>query len=154
MPVGGHAAAGVVFPAQFAVGVLGFDELSEAVVAEAGGAVGGDFLQQAAEGVPLEEGVYAFAGVGVGDGAAADEVAGAVVGVAGGGDFSIIVLWVSLNVLIDPLHWLYLSRNFESCFKSLVGATHSVRNACERLGKRWVHGIRDCTRYFSPPLST
>ncbi|WP_410174033.1 hypothetical protein, partial [Microbulbifer thermotolerans] len=68
LPVGGDAAAGVVFPAQFAVGVLGFDELSEAVVAEAGGAVGGDFLQQAAEGVPFEEGVYAFAGVGVGAG--------------------------------------------------------------------------------------
>ncbi|MFC4878592.1 hypothetical protein [Microbulbifer halophilus] len=53
---------------------------------------------------------------------------------------------------IDPQHWLYLNRNFESRFKSLVGTTHSVRSACERLGKRWVQGIRDCERYLSPPI--
>ncbi|MCW8128240.1 hypothetical protein [Microbulbifer halophilus] len=52
---------------------------------------------------------------------------------------------------IDPRHWLYLNRNFESRFRSLVGAAHSVRAACEHLGKRWAHGIRDCERYFSPP---
>ncbi|WP_308365249.1 MULTISPECIES: transposase [unclassified Microbulbifer] len=55
---------------------------------------------------------------------------------------------------IDPQHWLYLNRNFESRFKSLVGAAHSMRSACERLGKRWAQGIRDCERYFSPPTAS
>ncbi|MBB3060488.1 hypothetical protein [Microbulbifer rhizosphaerae] len=55
---------------------------------------------------------------------------------------------------IDPQHWLYLNRNFESRFKSLVGAAHSMRSACERLGKRWAQGIRDCERYFSPPAAS
>ncbi|MBB3060487.1 hypothetical protein [Microbulbifer rhizosphaerae] len=48
----------------------------------------------------------------------------------------------------------YLNRNFESRFKSLVGAAHSMRSACERLGKRWAQGIRDCERYFSPPAAS
>ncbi|MCW8128529.1 hypothetical protein [Microbulbifer halophilus] len=55
---------------------------------------------------------------------------------------------------IDPRHWLYLNKNFESRFRSLVGTTHSVRSACERLGKRWAHGIRDCERYLSPPAAS
>ncbi|MGL6159458.1 transposase [Microbulbifer sp.] len=55
---------------------------------------------------------------------------------------------------IDPQHWLYLTKNFESRFKSLVGAAHSVRRVCEQLGKRWVQGIRDCERYFSPPAAS
>ncbi|AMX02447.1 hypothetical protein A3224_07500 [Microbulbifer thermotolerans] len=55
---------------------------------------------------------------------------------------------------IDPRHWLYLNRNFESRFKSLVGAAHSVRSVCEQLGKRWAHGIRDCERYLSPPITS
>ncbi|MCX2833161.1 hypothetical protein [Microbulbifer thermotolerans] len=44
--------------------------------------------------------------------------------------------------------------NFESRFKSLVGAEHSVRNTCEKLGKRWAQGIRDCERYLSPPITS
>ncbi|WP_323055069.1 transposase [Microbulbifer thermotolerans] len=55
---------------------------------------------------------------------------------------------------IDPRHWLYLNRNFESRFKSLVGAAHLVRSSCEQLGKRWSHGIRDCERYLSPPITS
>ncbi|WP_353851259.1 transposase [Microbulbifer sp.] len=54
---------------------------------------------------------------------------------------------------IDPRHWLYLNKNFESRFKSLVGSAHSVRSACEQLGKRWAHGIHDCERYLSPPAT-
>ncbi|MCX2842379.1 transposase [Microbulbifer thermotolerans] len=55
---------------------------------------------------------------------------------------------------IDARYWLYLNRNFESRFKSLVGAAHLVRSACEQLGKRWSHGIRDCERYPSPPITS
>ncbi|MBB3063473.1 transposase [Microbulbifer rhizosphaerae] len=55
---------------------------------------------------------------------------------------------------IDPRHWLYLNKHFESRFKSLVGAAHSVRGVCEQLGKRWAQGIHDCERYFSPPATS
>ncbi|MGL6159896.1 hypothetical protein [Microbulbifer sp.] len=56
------------------------------------------------------------------------------------------------SLQIDLQHWLYLSRNFESRFKSLVAAAHSARSTCERLGKRW--GIRNCERYFPPPADS
>ncbi|WP_308366061.1 MULTISPECIES: transposase [unclassified Microbulbifer] len=52
---------------------------------------------------------------------------------------------------IDPRHWLYLSRNFESRFKTLVGSAHALRRACAQLGKCWAQGVRDCERYLSPP---
>jgi hypothetical protein len=49
---------------------------------------------------------------------------------------------------IDPKHWLYLSKDFESPFKSLVGSTYQIKQACEQMGKRWVHGIRRCSEVF------
>ncbi|MCX2778682.1 hypothetical protein OQJ46_12300 [Microbulbifer thermotolerans] len=55
---------------------------------------------------------------------------------------------------IDPRHWLYLNRNFERRFKSQVGVTHSVRFFCQPLGKHWAHGIRDCERYLSLPITS
>jgi len=51
---------------------------------------------------------------------------------------------------ISPKHWLYLSRNFESRFKRLVGSAEVVRQVCAQQNKRWVHGLRDCQRYLSP----
>ncbi|MGL6159899.1 hypothetical protein [Microbulbifer sp.] len=51
---------------------------------------------------------------------------------------------------IDPRNWLYLSRNFESRFRSLVGSDQSIRTACEQLGKHWAQGVRECERFFSP----
>jgi hypothetical protein len=50
---------------------------------------------------------------------------------------------------IDTKHWAYLTRDFESPFKSLVGCAHQVRQACEQLGKCWVHGLKRCEK-FSP----
>jgi hypothetical protein len=41
---------------------------------------------------------------------------------------------------IDPKHWCYLSQNFASQFKSLVGTLYHIKQACEQLGKQWVHG--------------
>jgi len=45
---------------------------------------------------------------------------------------------------IDPRNWMYLTNNFEHPFKNLVGAAHHVREACEAMGKNWVHGISQC----------
>jgi len=49
---------------------------------------------------------------------------------------------------IDPKQWCYLSRHFESQFKTLVGTAYNVKAACEQLGQHWVHGIRACRTAF------
>jgi REP element-mobilizing transposase RayT len=49
---------------------------------------------------------------------------------------------------IDSKHWVYLTQDFESPFKSLVGCAHQVRQACEQLGKCWVHGLKRCAEVF------
>jgi hypothetical protein len=49
---------------------------------------------------------------------------------------------------IDPKHWCYLSQNFESQFKSLVSKSYPIKEACQQLGKQWVHGIRACEKVF------
>jgi hypothetical protein len=49
---------------------------------------------------------------------------------------------------IDSKHWIYLTKDFESPFKTLVGCAHNVRQACEQLGKSWVHGIKQCSEVF------
>jgi hypothetical protein len=51
---------------------------------------------------------------------------------------------------IDPKHWCYLSQKFESEFKSLVGTSYHIKQACHQLGKQWVHGIRACEKFFLP----
>ncbi len=50
---------------------------------------------------------------------------------------------------LDQKSWLHASTQFESRFKSIVGAAHTVRQACEHFGKRWVHGLRECEATFS-----
>jgi hypothetical protein len=49
---------------------------------------------------------------------------------------------------IDPKHWCYLSQNFESQFKSLVGKSYHIKKSCEQFEKQWVHGIRACEKFF------
>jgi hypothetical protein len=49
---------------------------------------------------------------------------------------------------IDPKHCCYLSQNFESQFKSLVGTSYHIKQACNQLGKQCVHGIRACEKIF------
>ncbi len=52
---------------------------------------------------------------------------------------------------IDPKHFIYLSQHFESPFKNLVGNAYHVKQACLELGQQWVHGIRQCEKYFTSP---
>jgi hypothetical protein len=51
---------------------------------------------------------------------------------------------------IDPKQGCYLSQNFESQFKSLVGTSYHIKQPCKQLGKQWVHGIRACEKFFLP----
>jgi hypothetical protein len=49
---------------------------------------------------------------------------------------------------IDPRHWVYLTKDFESPFKSPVGSAYKIRQACEQMGKNWVHGVKRCAEVF------
>ncbi len=49
---------------------------------------------------------------------------------------------------IETKHWLYLTKDFESPFTSLVGCAHQVRKAFEELGKKWSQGVRKCAELF------
>jgi hypothetical protein len=49
---------------------------------------------------------------------------------------------------IDPRHWVYLTKDFESPFKSLVGSAFKIKQACEQMGKNWVHGVKRCAEVF------
>ena len=45
------------------------------------------------------------------------------------------------RLAIDPKHWLYLTQNFESRFKNLVGATYTLKRACKILGFKRTSGL-------------
>ena len=51
-----------------------------------------------------------------------------------------------LNIEAD--NWVYLTKHFEQPFTGLVGAAFRVRKVCKQIGKRWVHGIKPCERFF------
>ena len=42
---------------------------------------------------------------------------------------------------IEPVHWLYLTQNYESSFKSLVGSAYELRAACKTLGWKKSHSL-------------
>jgi REP element-mobilizing transposase RayT len=50
---------------------------------------------------------------------------------------------------INAQNWCYLTRNFESRLKHLVGTAHSIRQACEQIGQQWAHGLHHCEQLFS-----
>jgi hypothetical protein len=52
------------------------------------------------------------------------------------------------RINIEPEHWIYLTNNFESRLKGLVGSVHNVKAACARLDKCWCHGMSACHQYF------
>ena len=49
---------------------------------------------------------------------------------------------------VDTKHWLYLTQNFESPFKGLVGSVFKLKQACEKLGYQRRPGIKHCETYF------
>ena len=49
---------------------------------------------------------------------------------------------------IEPKHWLYLTKHFESRFKGLVGTAYQLKTVCEKLGYQRVPGMKNCKTYF------
>ena len=49
---------------------------------------------------------------------------------------------------IDEEHWLYMTQNFESSFKTLVGAVHSLRKVCNEMGYQRMPGRSSCEALF------
>ena len=49
---------------------------------------------------------------------------------------------------IDQEHWLYMTQNFESGFKTMVGSLYSLRKACRALGLQRISGRGACETLF------
>ncbi|MBL1274983.1 MAG: hypothetical protein COB30_002750 [Ectothiorhodospiraceae bacterium] len=49
---------------------------------------------------------------------------------------------------IESKHWLYLTKNFESPFKGMVGSVSKLKEACKKLGYERTPGIFSCKQYF------
>ena len=49
---------------------------------------------------------------------------------------------------IETKHWLYLTKNFESPFKGLVGSVEKLKQVCEKLGYERTPGINGCKQYL------
>jgi hypothetical protein len=45
---------------------------------------------------------------------------------------------------IDPKNWLYMTQEFESSFKGLVGAVNTLKAACKQLGYRRTPNLASC----------
>ena len=45
---------------------------------------------------------------------------------------------------IEKDHWLYMAQNFESSFKTLVGAVHSLEKVCREMGYQRMPGRSSC----------
>jgi REP element-mobilizing transposase RayT len=45
---------------------------------------------------------------------------------------------------IEPKHWMYLTQNFESQFKTLVGTAFKIKDAASKLGYQRTPGISKC----------
>jgi len=55
---------------------------------------------------------------------------------------------ILIRFAMDTKHWLYLTQNFESPFKGLVGSAFKLKQACEKLGYQRSPGIKNCATYF------
>ncbi|MBL1275168.1 MAG: transposase [Ectothiorhodospiraceae bacterium] len=49
---------------------------------------------------------------------------------------------------IETKHWLYLTKNFESPFKGLVGSVEKLKQVCKSLGYKRTPGINGCKQYL------
>ena len=49
---------------------------------------------------------------------------------------------------IDPKHWMYLSKHFESKFKGLVGSAFKLKQVCQQLGYKRTVNMSAATEFF------
>jgi len=49
---------------------------------------------------------------------------------------------------IEPKHWLYLTKNFESPFKGMAGSVFKLKQACVALGYERTPGLCACKQFF------
>jgi len=49
---------------------------------------------------------------------------------------------------IDARHWAYMTQNFESRFKGLVGSVFKLKQACEKIGLQRTPGLTACKECF------
>ena len=49
---------------------------------------------------------------------------------------------------MDPEHWMYLTKHFESRFKGFVGSAFKLKQACQALGYVRTPGLRSCEQFF------
>ncbi|MBL1277925.1 MAG: transposase [Ectothiorhodospiraceae bacterium] len=49
---------------------------------------------------------------------------------------------------IEAKHWVYLTKNFESPFKGLIGSVEKLKRVCEKLGYERTPGINGCKQYL------
>ena len=50
---------------------------------------------------------------------------------------------------IDAKYWQYLTTQFESQFRNIVGTAHNIRQVCKQLGQQWAQGITQSEKLFS-----
>ena len=50
---------------------------------------------------------------------------------------------------IDTQQWHYLTTQFESQFKNIVGTAYHMRHVCKQLGQQWAQGITRSEKLFS-----
>jgi hypothetical protein len=53
------------------------------------------------------------------------------------------------RLAIDTKHWLYITQNFESKFKGLVGTYYQLKKASQTLGYRRTPNLSTALRYLS-----
>jgi len=49
---------------------------------------------------------------------------------------------------IEPKHWHYLTKHYESSFKGLVGSVFKLKQACQTLGYERTPGLKACKQFF------
>lgn len=49
---------------------------------------------------------------------------------------------------LEPKHWGYLTKHFESRFKRFVGGAYKLKQVCAQLGYQRTPGLRGCEAYF------
>ncbi len=56
---------------------------------------------------------------------------------------------ISSKLGIDNCTWIHTVVNFGNRFYSHVGPVDKMQQVCDRVGKKWMHGIRACKQFWN-----